>query len=168
MRRLRKFLQLSPADQWLLLRALALLAAIRLGLCLFSFPRMCRLLLTDRQAPPRRHTADPSLPQRIARSIAVASRYVPSATCLTQALSTKRLLAANGCPGVLKVGVAKGPAGTLKSHAWIECDGRILLGEVGDFHTYRVLVALDGTPPLFRDAIDERHLRNRQSGRAAC
>ena len=55
---------------------------------------------------------------------------MPHATCLTHALAGQILLARYGYPAVINVGVAK-PETDMKSfqsHAWLECDGQVIIG----------------------------------------
>ena len=58
-----------------------------------------------------------------------ASRVVPRGhNCLVRAITARRLLATHGFPSSLRFGVAKTPAGKLEGHAWLLCDGRIVVG----------------------------------------
>jgi hypothetical protein len=67
--------------------------------------------------------------ERVVWSVEAASRRIPRATCLTQALAAATLLANNGHAAVLRVGVAKNDDGSLRAHAWVESDGRTVLGD---------------------------------------
>jgi hypothetical protein len=71
-------------------------------------------------------------------AIRVVSRYVPSATCLAQALALRRLLARHGRVSVLNLGVRNPPGGRLQAHAWLEADGRVILGDAGSLEFTRV------------------------------
>ena len=72
----------------------------------------------------------PQLPlARIVWSVEVTSRYVPRATCLTQAIAAQTLLARRGYRSQLRIGVARDRDGAFIAHAWIEHEGRIVLGE---------------------------------------
>ena len=79
---------------------------------------------------------------RIAWAVAVASRYVPMATCLTQALAGQMLLARWGHTAQLHIGVANGPGGNLEAHAWLESQGTIVIGDVGELSRYTPLLSL--------------------------
>ena len=146
MKRLRKFLSLTPRDRRLLLSAAFLLGAIRLGLSLLSFQTLRRLLAHVTQTPTRLRNADQSFPDRIAWAVAVASRYVPKATCLTQALATQVLCARQGHTACLCIGVAKGERGHLEAHAWVESQGRIVIGGSAVEH-YTLLSAFEAERP---------------------
>ena len=49
-------------------------------------------------------------------------------TCLVQALALQVLLEREGFPASLCIGVARGQRGQLEGHAWVESQGRILIG----------------------------------------
>jgi hypothetical protein len=77
----------------------------------------------------------------LAWAVRAASRRVPRASCLTQALALEGLLAEFGQQGVVRIGVARGPDGTFEAHAWLEHDGRVLIGEVPDMDRFAVMPA---------------------------
>lgn len=56
------------------------------------------------------------------------SRYIPHTTCLVQALAVQVFLTRNGYSPQLNIGVAKTDSGQLQAHAWVECDGWLVLG----------------------------------------
>jgi hypothetical protein len=124
----------------LLLRGFAAVIAVRVKLrgsqswLRPSFKRLPR-------NPEIRHT-----PKEIAWAVAAASRYVPKATCLVQALAAESLLAQAGYPSRLHIGVAPGkpPDGRgLDAHAWLECGGQALVGGA-NAGRYRPLFTRDG------------------------
>lgn len=128
MRRLRKFLGLPPGDRRLLIRAALLVPAVRLILWLLPFQSSIRML--EKRVPGRGGRAgDDPLPDRIVWAVEAAARYVPRATCLTQALAAQTLLNREGFPAELRIGVAKDGNGRLQAHAWLEKDGKILMGD---------------------------------------
>ncbi len=140
MKRLRKFLDLPPAERGLLVKAAILLWAIMLGLWLLPFQTFRRLLARVTQAPTGWREANQLSPDRIVWAVAVASRHMPGArTCLAQALAAQVLLARRGHPVRLRIGVAKGEGGRLEAHAWVESEGRIVIGGVGDLLRYNPL-----------------------------
>lgn len=82
-----------------------------------------------------------------------AARRVPFVTCLSSALALQRLLARNGHDCELHIGVARG-TGAFIAHAWVEFEGRIVLGE-DDRQDYVRLLAWSapdaGAPTARRD-----------------
>jgi hypothetical protein len=53
---------------------------------------------------------------------------MPGATCLSRALALRFLLQAAGIQSTLWIGVGRSPAVNFEAHAWLEADGRVLLG----------------------------------------
>jgi hypothetical protein len=125
-RAVERFFRLPPADRRLLVRSLLLLAATRVALWMLPFQTVRRLLA--RTARPTAAARTPT--ERISWAIGVAQRVIPSATCLPQALVGEALLTRAGHPFELRIGVAKTAAGGLHAHAWIESDGRVVVGEL--------------------------------------
>jgi hypothetical protein len=82
--------------------------------------------------------------EKIVWAIAIASRYVPAATCLTRALAGLVLLTQHGEPALLQIGVVKNEAGKLEAHAWVENRGRIVIGAAPELLRYTRLTSLEG------------------------
>ena len=121
MRRTPKF---RSRDYALAFRALFWTAMVRAGLSTFRF-RTVRSLTLDRVRPrASRYTIE-----EIAWAVRAVSRYVPNATCLTQALVVQRLLMRSGHRCRLQLGVAKDAVHGFAAHAWVECGGRVVIGE---------------------------------------
>lgn len=139
---LGKFLLLPSAERHLLVRAAILLWAIRLGMWLLPFQTLRRLLAGVTHASQGMPDADRSLPDRIAWAVAVASRYVARANCLTQGLAVQLLLEREGYPARLQIGVARSAEGWLRAHAWVESQGKIVVGG-GEHSHYVPLRALE-------------------------
>lgn len=68
---------------------------------------------------------------RVVWAVQLTSRRVPGASCLTQALAAKLLLARWGVHSQLHVGVARSEQGHFQAHAWLEAVGRVVIGDVG-------------------------------------
>jgi len=66
--------------------------------------------------------------EQIAWAVGVASRYVPAANCLTQALAATRMLERAGYDASLQIGVSRSESGPLDAHAWVDCEGRTVIG----------------------------------------
>lgn len=147
MRQMRRVLALRPADRVLLARAFVHVAAIRLSLCVLPF-RLFRGALGT-QCDPRSSLASLATPrsdsssestreaqvERLVWAVRTAARFVPRASCLTQALALHRLLQGAGQASVLNIGIAR-EAEEIRSHAWIEHDGHCWLttsAEAGRF-----------------------------------
>ena len=61
-------------------------------------------------------------------AITRAARFVPAASCLTQALSLQVVLGRRGLDSRLCIGVRKGKGDKFEAHAWVERGGRVLIG----------------------------------------
>ena len=154
MTRLGKFLRLSPAERRLLVTAALLQAAIRLGLALLPYRKVSGLVDRLARVRPRRHLAPSVSPERIARSVTRASSAVPGATCLPQALAAKVLLERGGHPARVRVGIGRTEGARLLAHAWVESEGRIVVGGT-DLARYTPLSALDPLAPGAREGQGE-------------
>lgn len=130
-------------DQYLLLKAVLLVMGIRLGLWLLPFQQL-RRILAKATRPLARLQALGQSPGQIVWAVKVASRYLPAATCLTQALATQLLLVRRGYPAHLRIGVAKDENGQLAAHAWVESQGRIVIGGLENLTQYTPLPPLEG------------------------
>ena len=62
-------------------------------------------------------------------------------TCLVQAIAAQILYSHNGIPTDLHIGVKK-QNGDLEAHAWIECNGEIVVGEMAEPEDYVRLYSL--------------------------
>jgi len=146
MKRLRKFLDLPPTERRLLVRATLLLGAIRLGLGLLPFQTFRRLLTHVTYAPIGLLNAERPSADRVAWAVTVAGRYMLGArACLTKALAVQVLLARHGQQAHLRLGVVRGEEGCLEAHAWVESDGRVVIGgSESELERYTPLTALDG------------------------
>lgn len=123
-----KFLRLPSPERLLLLRAALLLGGIRLGLSLLPFPVLRGLLSRVRVGRSRLDNVGHSSIDQPVWAVAAAGRYIPKATCLAQALALQVLLTRQGHVVRLYIGVAKGKQGRLEAHAWVESQGKVLLG----------------------------------------
>jgi Transglutaminase-like superfamily len=123
----RRFLHLPFQDKYLLLKTFMVVALIRLWLWSLPFKRLMREV--ENHTTHSKQGFDYS-PQRIAQAVRVMSRYVPRATCLTQALAVQWLLADVGHASQLRLGVHKDLA-DFKAHAWLEMDGQVIIGDEG-------------------------------------
>jgi len=65
---------------------------------------------------------------KIVWAVSAAARRVPQATCLTQALATQIMLGRRGHRTSLQLGIMKTAAGKMDAHAWLEREGKVLIG----------------------------------------
>jgi hypothetical protein len=68
-------------------------------------------------------------PELVAWAIQAAARRVPwRADCLAQAIAAARWLRRHGHEPIFELGVARSDHGTLRGHAWLTLDGRVIVG----------------------------------------
>src|SRR5262245_45488780 len=123
--RLRTLLALSPPERCALLRVAALVAVLRLGLGAVPV-RTLRYLLAQASPAvlPRFGSAEGCV-----RAVRRVSAHVPGATCLVQALAVEALFRRLDLPSRLCMGVGRSNDGRLLGHAWVEYQGRAVIGE---------------------------------------
>jgi hypothetical protein len=139
MRPLLSFLRLPVDEKRLLIRAVLTVGAIRLALWFMPFRFVRQLLQRRINRPVRPDALDGASIDRVAWAVMVSSRYLPAATCLTQSLATLLLLSQKGQKADLKIGVAKCSEGKLQAHAWVETEGRIVIGKMRGLSNFSVL-----------------------------
>ena len=115
MDRARKFLTLPAGEKRQLLHAGLLVLAFRLGLWCVPY----RVLRRAAEVRCRQSQASAATPARIAKQVGQVARFIPVATCLTQALAATVL-----------IGAARDEQGQFKAHAWVEYQGRIVIGDI--------------------------------------
>lgn len=131
MGRLRRYLGLPAAERRLFHHAWAAVMWVRLRLWLLPFPVIRKQI--EREPVPRFAPRQPWTPEQIAQAVRRAGRYVPWASCVVLALAAREMCAAAGHATRLHVGVR--PGQPFAAHAWLECEGRVLLGgeDAGDY-----------------------------------
>jgi len=154
MKRLRKFLCKPHADRKRLIQIAGWVGAVRLGLLILPFRTVQWLL--SRMAHPgafRRHhpPVDTVEMGRIVQAVSTAGRYL-AANCLPQALATHAILSRRGVPVLLRIGAARNTVGAFSAHAWVEHDGKVLIGQLEDLQRYVPLLPSGERLPLGRPA----------------
>lgn len=78
-------------------------------------------------------------PRALAWAVRTTARRVPRASCLTQSLALEALLVQAGHPANLRIGVARKTDGAFEAHAWVESEGRVLIGRLPDLERFAPL-----------------------------
>lgn len=141
MKALARLLSMSRAQRRLLASALATNIRARVALHFLSMDRLRRWATTPAFSPA---AADV---EQVVWACRAAAQRMPFATCLSSALALQHLLARSGHASELHIGVAN-DAREFQAHAWLEREGRILIGEQ-DQHRYARLtswMAVAGAP----------------------
>jgi hypothetical protein len=144
MRPLYRFLTLSADERRLVLKAALLLACIRLTLGFVPFRAIRRLLVGRPRMVSGRVSRQ--LCDDVAWAVTAVSQRLPrwAAACLSQALAVQAMLAHRGQPSRMHVGVMRGERGELAAHAWVECEGRIVIGgSASDLARFSPLTTFD-------------------------
>lgn len=132
------------ADRNLLITAALLLFLTQCGLALLGYGRL-RQLLTRVS---RSHLIAPGkCPEELERIIwainTSAARVLGKRPCLSIAMASHWLLNRCGVPTELRIGVTRGIAGNLDAHAWVEQNGRVLIGQSPSLSDYYRLPAVN-------------------------
>lgn len=144
---LRSSIVLPAKERRLLLTAFFIVLATRLALTILPSRIIIRVVARISRARrsvgvtglfpkppggPRPGSADRGVdPRRITSAVERVSFRIPGASCLTQALSAHMLLWKHGHPSSLCLGVARSDKGDFRAHAWLESEGRIVIGADG-------------------------------------
>ena len=141
MKKIVKFLRLSFIEKRLLFKSAFLLVAFKMGLSLFSFKTLLGYLDGIKQKKKLKDAVNPS-EEKIVWTIDVVSRYILFTTCLNKALTAQVLLKRYGYLSNLHIGVVKNDKGKLNAHAWVESNGKIIIGDLKDLSRYTALPSL--------------------------
>jgi len=137
------FLKVPAGGKRLLIFCLALQMGIRLGLWLAPYSKIQGFAEKwANKRIPRKTSPDPTFESRVVWAIMASSCLVPRCTCFVRALAAQILFRREGVQTELRVGIAKDSSGRLKGHAWLEKDGRVLIGETEDLSQYTLLNSL--------------------------
>src|SRR5687767_1579062 len=115
--------------------AALLLLLVRIGLHATSYARLRAWLermavVTSRMRSP---VAD------VTWAVGAAGRRIIGTTCVAEALAVYTMLRRRGYEPVLRIGVRQSDHSLLEAHAWVECDGDIVMGEVPRIAGYAIL-----------------------------
>ena len=123
--------------------ALPVVAGVRLALSLAGYARLVAWLPQSAGIGDRRRI------DATARAVQIAACLVPGATCLTQAVATRTLLAWIGHHSWIRIGVRRDDKGAIKAHAWL-LDGRnriVIGGTRSELARFHLLTDLDRPHP---------------------
>jgi hypothetical protein len=72
----------------------------------------------------------------------VGQRLPETLNCLPRALATRWMMQRRQWPNTLQIGVARNADGKFEAHAWIEYQGRVIMGLVPDLERFVKLPAI--------------------------
>lgn len=145
MKRLRQLRELTAAERRVLIHAILLVAAVRLCLWLMPFDTFRRSWATILVRVARSKQPEGLPPRKIVWLVAVASRCVPQAHCLTRSVAAQMLLARQGDLARMKIGVRK-HGDSLDAHAWLEYEGVALSESEVHLSRFTALTAISPWP----------------------
>ncbi len=128
---LARFARLPLPDQTATIEAFAQLLVARARLSVLPQAKVSEWVSpmmrpASRDAPMKPTGVDATV-ERIRLAVQRASRRVPGATCLVQAIATQHMLHSRGVQSRIRIGVEKSD-GKLGAHAWLTVDDKIVLG----------------------------------------
>ena len=145
--KLARFVRLSGADKWLLLRAAWWLAIARVMLAVVPFGRLAERLSSRSgsgsggEAGPGSAPGsapgsgaidavpDPEFLRRVGRAVSVAASHVPwRADCFPQTIAARMLLQRQGYASIIHLGVERVGEAGLAAHAWLTCGEIVVTG----------------------------------------
>jgi Transglutaminase-like superfamily len=121
MRKLKRFKQLAAGERRVLLHVFVMVSAVRVAL--WILPVQAARRIVARASACR----DGGSVRQLVWAVRAASRYVPGASCLTQAIAAQALLGRYGVPSQIEIGVSKNHS-RFHAHAWLVCQGQVVLG----------------------------------------
>lgn len=128
--RLQRVFRLPPRERLILVQAWGLFLLAEVGLRALPFKHLLTLsrkVCVKRLGEPAL-ARPPSVP-RLVWLVDVAGRYAPvNVTCLNRALVLSWLLGRRGIAATFRIGVARDEGGRVHAHAWVDCDGQVILG----------------------------------------
>ena len=143
--RTRTFGRLSRHQWWSLGRSLVWVPVTRVALKVCPWQVVSRAF--DRQGV-REQQPDLRRAKAAVWAVeAVSTRVLRDRPCLTQALVARRFLRQCGVDALLKIGVARDEGGEFQAHAWLEYEGRIVIGGANSGATYTTFRAVRPVPP---------------------
>jgi hypothetical protein len=142
-----RYFRLPRHERALVIRAAIAVAAVKCGLMTIGFAGVRRLTARPPQRMSNHHWCLTMAPpkaralimrpgsDRIAWAVQAASLRIPgAANCLVRAIACEYLLGRYGYASELKIGASRNEAGKFAAHAWLESEGRVV---VGDFELER-------------------------------
>ena len=137
----RKILALNRLQWRYLFASWLILPVIDLGLRLLGYKRMRSLLNRWAKSAVRSHENTEIVAGQVARVVSVAARWTLWPTsCLRQAILLWWFLARRNIAVEVRIGVSGDLAEHFSAHAWVEQNGRVLLGGEHARERYAVLL----------------------------
>ena len=139
-KRIRKLLLLSWSDRWLLAQSMFWLIFIKLGLYVFRFQTLCEMLTKAAKKSFIKGDPDQGRLDSVVWAIGKSSRLLPGeVNCLPKALAAQVMLSQRGYDVEVVIGARRNDRRQLNAHAWIEYQGKVIIGDVDDLAQFAPL-----------------------------
>lgn len=134
-------MRVPASRRGVVVEAVGLLAAVRVGLALFPYSSIERRLARWAHARPAGDRECDDAIERVVWAVEGVSRRLRAMSCLTQALVAHAMLTRRRVPAIVRLGVRTGATAgrVLDAHAWVESSERVVLGELPDLDRYQLL-----------------------------
>jgi hypothetical protein len=132
----QRFRALDASDRWLTIEAAMLMATIQVGFRTLSYGMLRRALAIVKRRSGFRHSQS-----RIGWAVNAVGRRLPGRTCLSEALAADVMLGRRGYASRVRLGIRKtgGSSDAREAHAWVECGGMIVTGQLSILDDYQLL-----------------------------
>jgi len=95
---------------------------VRIALSCVGYNRFRKIIPSAQTLPPV------NLLNKLGRRVTRLARFVPGASCLTQAVAAQLVLARLGYQSDMRVGVRQDETGQIRAHAWLLSVDKVILG----------------------------------------
>ncbi|WP_366657006.1 lasso peptide biosynthesis B2 protein [Fodinicurvata sp. EGI_FJ10296] len=140
--RILRFLRSPANERRLFLRAVPILAAVRIALWLVPLKTALRLTCRARDRRGLSRADGPGV-HDLAQAVQRAGRVIPKANCLPQALASQIMLGRAGHESEVRIGIRQDPERGFEAHAWIEHRGEVVVGELPDMARFTPMPSLE-------------------------
>jgi hypothetical protein len=146
MENLNRYLRLPFAKQRLLIESTLLLMVVRIGLRILPFKTLHQLMQNLERRAKGRRPANDTYQDDIAWAVnRTGENLFGENTCLPLALTGQMQLNLHGFPASTRLGVQKTSDDEIIAHAWVECNGQVLIGgPEQEIERYTVLSETEG------------------------
>lgn len=135
MRKLRKFLNLTPQERKVLFKAFRTLAVVQISLYMLPFQKVWDYYNRQLDAESEIQQDRPCVDE-VALAVNRIADVFPKTECLPRALTVHKMLYDYGYHSKLKIGTRKDEQGVFIAHAWIERFDKVIIGDLDQLNKY--------------------------------
>ena len=128
-RKLHRLIAMPARQRRLMAQAIVSIAATRLALAALPVRRVRRIFWSLIGARTVAESDKRCSLETVIHLVGVGAKYSPAgSTCLSVALVAQALLQRHGYESQFRIGVKRSAEGVFAAHAWLERDGRVIVG----------------------------------------